>query len=267
MDGGYQNFLVAYPMCTTNPKYMPPRSTSNENDYSNLDNIEYPVMTDIKMKTDPSRIVASGPGVPRVDRSSKGVVEQKFLHDKRTLEPMTFIKEKEMLVDDILAKDEEVLMISTELTNVLDASNRTDDPVKATELIRKQTELEYKLMQKENELNDTYIELKTVDQLESDEDVTMPAVSTQSQPEFTEATARLQAKTMKHSEMERRHQQNALLIEAKRLAIKEQHKHLQVSCVRGKAAKHGTHHSITNRLKKQSTKKQFGQSSRPSIDP
>lgn len=200
---------------------MPPQSQSHENALGNLDGIEYPSMTDIKMKTDPSK-VPSGHGVPRIDRTKKGAVEQKFLHGKSTIE------QKEMLVDDILAKDEEVLMISTELTNVLDASNSTDDPVKANELIRKQTELEYKLMQKENELNDTYIELTTVDQLETDKDVTIPTISAQSQPEFTEATARLQAKTMKHTEMERKHQQNTLLIEAKRLAIKEQHKNLQV---------------------------------------
>lgn len=217
-------------MLTTNPKYQPSHLDSFEQSMGNLDGIEYPSMNDIKMKADPSKITNTDRGIPRIDRTSKGAVEQKYLHGRRSIEPMTYIKEKEMLVDDILAKDEEVLKISTELTNVLDASNATNDPAKASELIKKQTELEYTLMQKENELNDTFNELKTVDQFEDDKD--MPLVDARRQPGYTEANARLLAKTRKHSEMEQKHKESALLLETKRMKLKEQQKiHLEVSIV------------------------------------
>lgn len=217
-------------MLTTNPKYQPSHSDSFERAMGNLDGIEYPSMNDIKMKTDPSKVPSTNRGIPQIDRTNKGIVEQKYLHGKRTIEPMSYIKKKEMLVDDILAKDEEVLKISTELTNVMDASNSTNDPAKASELSRKQTELEYTLMQKENELNDTFIDLKDVNQWENDKEITMPSVEAQKQPEFTAATARLQAKTMKHSEMEQKYKENAVLIEMKRIQVKEQQKrHLEVS--------------------------------------
>lgn len=217
-------------MYATNPKYRPAHLDSQEQSFENLDGIEYPSMNDIKMKTDPSKVAPAARLVPKIDRSKKGVVEQKYLHGRHTIEPMSYIKEKEMLVDDILAKDEEVLKISNELTNVLDASTGLNDPAKATELIRKQTELEYKLMQKENDLNDTFTELKTVDQIESDKDVAVRTVEAHSQPDFNEATARLQAKTMKHSEMERKYQEKVMLIEMKRMQVKEQQKrHFPVS--------------------------------------
>lgn len=217
-------------MYATNPKYRPAHLDRKEESFENLDNIEYPSMTDIKMKADPSKVAQTSRLVPKIDRSKKGVAEQKYLHGRQTNEPMSYIKEKEMLVDDILAKDEEVWKISNELTNVLDASTGINDPVKASKLIQKQRELEFKLMQKENDLNDTFTELNTVDQIESDKDVAAQTVEAQSQPEFIEATARLQAKTMKHSEMKRKYDDQVMLNELKRMQVQEQQKrHFPVS--------------------------------------
>lgn len=205
-------------MFTTNPKYQPAKRNSFEKSMEDLNEIEYPSVLDIKMKNIPS-----GPNVvvgpPRIDRSSKAAAEQKFIK----MNSVDLIKEKENIVDQLLEKDQEVLKISNELTNVLDASNTSVDPVKASELYKKQTELEYKLMQKENELNDTAIELETqaVDQGEYDD--------TQKEHGYEEAFARLQAKEIQHSEMAKKAQENAQALETKRRAAKEHNKrHLQV---------------------------------------
>lgn len=202
-------------MFTTNPKYQPLKRNSFEESMGDLNDIEYPSLGEIKMKKDPSKPKVVGRGPPRIDRSSKAAAEQKF----SKMNSVENIKVKENIVDQILEKGQEVLEMKNELISAFDASDANEDPLQ----YKKRVELEYKLMQKENELNDTVTELETqaIDPDEYDD--------TKNEPEYKEAVARLQAKEMQHSKMAKISQENAQVLETKRRAATEHHKrHLQV---------------------------------------
>lgn len=67
LDGGFHNFWITYPMLTTNPKYqVKPKDVPMSN--AIIKEIEYPSLTDIKMKADPKN---KPPSIPMFDRASK----------------------------------------------------------------------------------------------------------------------------------------------------------------------------------------------------
>lgn len=67
LDGGFQNFIITYPMLTTNPKYRPKPKEMPLSD-ALIKEIEYPSLTDIKMKTDVKNKPLS---IPMINRASK----------------------------------------------------------------------------------------------------------------------------------------------------------------------------------------------------
>lgn len=80
LEDGYESLKNTYPMCVFNPHYQPPRVLFQFND--GLDNVEYPVLTDIKMKEDNM----GDRRQPIIDRSSKEAVlqrERQFVRDKK----------------------------------------------------------------------------------------------------------------------------------------------------------------------------------------
>lgn len=187
-----------------------------------LHDIEYPSLTDIKMKPNPTEPLSQY--VPRIDRSNKPIFGRKSIEQQQPINSVTIIKEREYIYDQILEKERETLEIGNELRNIVNAP-MTQNELEQSEWLNKQTELEYKLVQKENELNDTITELSAT---------TTPELETKLQidnnnPEMKAGLARLEAKKNEHAENERKIKQRNQEIEEKRKAAREQQKrHLQV---------------------------------------
>lgn len=176
-------------MKTTNPKYK--KNSNNEVNSINMDRIEYPNVSDIKMKEKAS----DGSPKPRIDRSNKGYAKRKFEDARRP--SIDIVKEKEMKFEQAIKKEHEVISISNELENVLISSVTIDDPNKKKEWLDKRLELGNKLVQKESELNDTVRELTFDEPLEFENNLSHLQIT---QPE---TLARLKEKESKFNEMEK----------------------------------------------------------------
>lgn len=226
-DGGFDKFLTTYPMHTTNSNYELKRSITS-NLYPLLEGIEYPSFDDIKMKP---KEIGLPKYIPRIDRTSKPMPGQKPTGNTLAqINPIAFAREKEMMYDEALKKEREVLTIGDELKRFASTSTIPND-VDQTEWYHKQSELEYKFIQKENELNDTISELNSVNQHEVENQMGTLQINRQN-PEWTEIAARLEAKQKELSQNERKVAETRQAVETKMNVVRERQKrHLQVSFI------------------------------------
>lgn len=224
-DGGFEKFLTTYPMHTTNSNYKLKSLITSEL-YPRLEGIEYPSVDDIKMKP---KEIDDVKYVPRVDRTSKPMPGQKPTGNTTAqITPIALAREKEMIYDQALKKEQEVLTIGDELKRFASASTLPND-VDQTEWYHKQSELEYKFFQKENELNDTISELNSVNQHEVENQMGTLQINKKN-PEMTEIEARLEAKRKEFSQNERKVAETKQAVETKMNVVRERQKrHLQVS--------------------------------------
>lgn len=189
-----------------------------------LGDIEYPSLTDIKMKPQPTEKPYDS-YVPRIDRSSKPAFGQKSFEQQQPINSVTIVKKREKILDQVLQKEREALKIENELSSIMNATIKQSE-TEQSEWFDKQTELEYQLVQKENELNDTITELNATTTPELETTIQNDTVN----PEVKAIVARIEAKNNEHSENERRMKQRLQEIEEKRKAAREQQKrHLEVS--------------------------------------
>lgn len=151
LQGGYKTFMLTYPMLTTNAKYVPQIASQSET--VNVGDIEYPSWDDIKMK-DNQRLL------PTIDRTNKRNALSKYALNKKPIGDIA--KENEAILDQKLKKESEALNIGNELKNLLDAGKATIDFDIKKRILVKQGELQYKLYEKESELNDTVSWLRTL---------------------------------------------------------------------------------------------------------
>lgn len=223
-DGGFDKFLTTYPMHTTNPNYKPKSSITAEI-YPKLEGIEYPSFEDIKMKPKdlPNKYI------PRVDRMSKPSYDKKATGNAAApINPIDLAREKEMIYDQALKKEQEILTIGNELKRYASTPTIPND-VDPSEWYHKQSELEYKFIQKEHELNETISELQAVDQQEVENQMGTLQLNKQN-PELAAITARLDVKQKELSQNERKVAETKQVVEAKMNVFRERQKrHLQVS--------------------------------------
>lgn len=142
-------FMVTYPMLTTDPKYKPKNNLTET--YDNLGDIEYPSLSDIKMKKDSPLNDVTNRLRPSVDRSSKLAAEKAYKEKCKSVSEL--IKEKEQLIDKALEKEKEALKLEVDLEKTF-REEPTVDESKRREWYEKQTELKYKIMQYDNERDD-----------------------------------------------------------------------------------------------------------------
>lgn len=103
-------FMVTYPMFTTDPKYKPNIKSES---YDSVGDIEYPSLSDIKMKNDTPLKDVTNRARPNVDRSSKLAAEKTYESKWKNVEEI--IKEKEQLIDRALEKEKEALKLEADL--------------------------------------------------------------------------------------------------------------------------------------------------------
>lgn len=141
-------FMVTYPMFTTDPKYKPKMSSANS--YDSINDIEYPSLSDIKMKKDsPLKDVTNLR--PSIDRSSKLAAEKTYNEKWKSVDEI--YKEKEQLIDKALEKEKEALKLEADLEQTI-REEPTVDGSKRREWYEKQIELKYKIMQYDNDRDD-----------------------------------------------------------------------------------------------------------------
>lgn len=148
VDGGITNFALLYPMYCTNPSYTAQIMDQNE-DFC-LDGLEYPDISDIRMKGDSFE---SQPGRPAVDRNSKAAA----LHKYQTNQPKAIqeiLDEQEKLVDKSIQNEREMLTAVNELEQIKDEEQLVTDDEEKEKLLRNAKELSYKLLQLENRQED-----------------------------------------------------------------------------------------------------------------
>lgn len=206
-------------MHTTNPKFVAKRKDTRPL-YPELSGIEYPSEGDIKMKPKPTDQIPST-NRPRIDRGSKPSFGQKNF--QQPINKVSAALQQEKLYDEVLEKEKEALHLGKEYINTLNVPISPSGTDQA-ELFNKQTELEYKLIQKEHELNDTLTvvepELEPLEAIPSDEQT----------PELFEISARIDAKREEHAKYKKMREQIDRKREELAPANREQHKRLlQVS--------------------------------------
>ncbi|XP_050068604.1 ubiquitin carboxyl-terminal hydrolase 8 isoform X2 [Anopheles maculipalpis] len=111
LDGGYESFVLHYPASCLNPSYRPPMVVDAMGD--NIDDIEYPNISDIPMKEESF----SKPGFkPTIDRNSKVAAVSLYEARKKPLEDI--LVEHEQILDKSKQNALEIINTETELKNL-----------------------------------------------------------------------------------------------------------------------------------------------------
>uniref|UniRef100_A0A8D8HMY5 Ubiquitin carboxyl-terminal hydrolase n=1 Tax=Culex pipiens TaxID=7175 RepID=A0A8D8HMY5_CULPI len=142
VEGGYKNFQLCYPMCCRNPSYVP--STMEFNDDARLEDIEYPNISEIRMKDD-SFGSKPQPNRPAVDRNSK--LAALHVYESKSKPITELLEEQEKLMDKSIQNEREMLSTENVLKQIHDnQENVMDDNEKFEEI----STLKYQLMQMED---------------------------------------------------------------------------------------------------------------------
>lgn len=177
LEGGYENYILMYPMDCTNPNVRPPSWTNTDmQDDALLDDIEYPSLSDITMKEKSiSNDVRGGtPGAskgfapPAVDRSSK-LAALKSYNSRKDL-----LKEQHEIADKLLASQRECLNEELELAEIIKKDERasveershdvTVDDHPPTEGEDKINESRFRIMQLDNSIEDAMLKKQLVEE-------------------------------------------------------------------------------------------------------
>lgn len=140
-------------MLTLNPNYTPKNVFEMRNI---VEDIEYPSLSDIKMKDDTVREDSPFKNKtsrvrPNIDRSTKSAALK--THTEKNLVG-TIYKEKEQLANKALEKEKEALKVEADLLETITRESATNDDTEKKECFDRQQELSYKLLQFDNERDD-----------------------------------------------------------------------------------------------------------------
>lgn len=178
LEGGYENYILMYPMDCTNPNVRPTNAGGAQLiDDGQLDDIEYPSLSDITMKEQSSvRVIGTGfdnrqagkesGGVvvapPTVDRSSK-LAALKTYNSRRDL-----LKEQNEIAEKLLASQRECLNEEMELAERIrdeEAKRRDDDEDQDDDVGGDEdriNETRFKIMQLDNSIEDAMLRRQEV---------------------------------------------------------------------------------------------------------
>lgn len=175
LEGGYENYILMYPMDCTNPNVRPPSLTNTDmQDDALLDDIEYPSLSDITMKEQSiSNDVRGGtPGAskgiapPAVDRSSK-LAALKSYNSRKDL-----LKEQHEIADKLLASQRECLNEELELAEIIKKDEKASVEAKTHDVTvddqpegeDKINESRFRIMQLDNSIEDAMLKKQLVEE-------------------------------------------------------------------------------------------------------
>ncbi|GAB0096117.1 Ubiquitin carboxyl-terminal hydrolase [Sergentomyia squamirostris] len=149
LDGGFEDFLMCYPMQTTNPKAKAP--IMMERDENLLEEIEYPSIGDIVMKED--NFTGDSSAYPRVDRGSKAAAIVTYEQKERFMQDL--LQEQESITEKVLDMEKRRLTAEKdweELNQIQQEKAAVEEQKQA--LQAKEQELLYSMLQLENKERD-----------------------------------------------------------------------------------------------------------------
>ncbi|XP_061498123.1 ubiquitin carboxyl-terminal hydrolase 8 isoform X1 [Anopheles gambiae] len=223
LDGGYESFVLHYPASCTNPSYRPPTVLDAMGD--NIDDIEYPNISDIPMKEESF----TKPGFkPTIDRNSKVAAVTLYEARKKPLEDI--LVEHEQILDKSKQNALEIINTETELKNL-----EQQQPLEPG-LDETQESLLYEVMQLKDRQRDYEAEKARIleeeqsyKQLEQEQKERGEQISSE-QAEQLEREAyerRLRDKEREQRELEEKCQRLARERETKLALAREQKRHLK----------------------------------------
>lgn len=124
LEGGYDRWLIKYPMKCTDPHVKRPEIINSSPD---IDGIEYPNLEDITMKDDKSFSSANNSKTPQVDRSTKGSAIKAY---EKNLSESDLLQEKEDLINKSIKNEKELLKLEQDLETISGNKENEADPVK-----------------------------------------------------------------------------------------------------------------------------------------
>lgn len=156
VEGGYEAFMIMYPMMTSNPNYE--RRVPTELYVDLVLDIEYPDISFIKMKNDTisDKSPFKNQTRPSFDRRTKPTA-MKHYEEKKPIDSL--VKEKEQLTDNALEKVKKALKLENDRTEMMKRQQELASESQKKEWDEKQQELSFKLMQYENEVGDNVSEI------------------------------------------------------------------------------------------------------------
>lgn len=165
LEGGYENYILMYPMDCTNPNVRPPSNTATESqDPGHLDDIEYPSLADITMKdksmgSDSNQSTTRPGGVPpTIDRNSK-LAALKNYNSRKDL-----LKEQHEIAERLLASQQECLNEEIELVERIKNDAKDVEAEQDDDKEDKINESRFRIMQLDNSIEDAMLKKQLVEE-------------------------------------------------------------------------------------------------------
>ncbi|XP_022815335.1 ubiquitin carboxyl-terminal hydrolase 8 isoform X3 [Spodoptera litura] len=147
---GYEDWLLKYPACTTNPQAVPPRQDDFMDDM--LGEIEYPNWSDLSPSAAAAPAAPRKPGEPVVDRSSKAAAVQ--MYSERARNMAQILEQQERIADTSLTLEMQRIEAEQDWEKVREQREaEMQDELRAMYKLREQ-EIISQLMQLENKQYD-----------------------------------------------------------------------------------------------------------------
>lgn len=157
--GGYENFILMYPMQCTNPNVQAPVDLAADSNV--LDDIEYPSINDITMKDTNKFESTSGQhpsgdvSRPTIDRKSKAAALKTYDEKQKMLD---LLQEQEALVEKVLENERKRLEAENDWQSVSKQVKQMDGTDQNEILKSREQELLYNIMQLESKERDYKLE-------------------------------------------------------------------------------------------------------------
>lgn len=232
LEGGYQYYILMYPMDSTNPTVGPSAVLMSRDD--NIEDVEYPTLNDITMKDDsfaendkPAR-----PKVPVVDRGSKAAA-------LKTYNKSDYLREKVLIVKKELQNRKKMLDTEIELRKIMDAEanqldlasnqqqqlpdEREEDENKENQF----TENMFRILQLNSTIDDSVMKKKELEE-ESQEMATLDVIDDDDDMESRQMAESIEATKKEIDHIKKLSETLVQERESKLLIAKEQKKYLQL---------------------------------------
>ncbi|CAH0678203.1 unnamed protein product [Spodoptera exigua] len=150
LAAGYEDWLLKYPACTTNPQAVPPRQDDFMDDM--LGEIDYPNWSDLSPSAAAAPAAPRKPGEPVVDRSSKAAAVQ--MYSERARNMAQILEQQERIADTSLTLEMQRIAAEHDWEKVREQREaEMQDELRAMYKLREQ-EIISQLMQLENKQYD-----------------------------------------------------------------------------------------------------------------
>lgn len=153
LEGGYESWLITYPMKCSDPHVKPPRD--NNTSTPTVDGIEYPNWEDIVMKDQSINNISTSQSIPAVDRTTKNNAIKSY---EKNLSQSELLEKKEKLLNKSLQNNIEIVKLERDLNAVVTNEENAEDKAKMNQ------EIMYAMMELDTKEKDITLESEQIEQ-------------------------------------------------------------------------------------------------------